>query len=186
MKFQDGIGGRIVNIASIAGIGNGLTFTRHHQYHASKFGVVSYSRHFGECNPADNPWLVDGVKCYAVCPWFVDTVMIRDPGASERQKQSLQEKLKKARPLTTKEVVDVCMVSLDDDNNGSVRVVLPGIPPIKLPNYHSPLLILTVAVAKVWTLVFPQTKQIHAYHALLAVAFLLAVFSFFMGILFNY
>lgn len=185
MKFQGGHGGRIVNIASIAGIGNGLTFTRHHHYHASKFGVVSYSRGFGDCNPADNPWMTDGVKCYAVCPWFVDTVMIKDEGASAKQRQSLQKKLDKTRPLTTQEVVDVCMISLEDDANGSVRAVLPGVPPIKLPNFHFPLLVLTFIVAKTCSVLFPQTKQINAYHALIAVAFLLAGFSFSMGIIFS-
>ena len=78
--FQGSEGGRIINIASQAGLANGLTFTAHHQYHASKFGVVSYTRGFSDSSPADNPWLVDKVKCYAVCPWFVDTAMIRCGG----------------------------------------------------------------------------------------------------------
>ena len=49
----------------------------HMLYCVSKAGVVGYTRHFGECTPVDNPWKVEGVKAYALCPWFVDTALIK-------------------------------------------------------------------------------------------------------------
>ena len=81
-SFQGGNGGRIVNIASLAAFDNTMHF-EHMLYCVSKAGMVGYTRHFGECTPVDNPWTVEGVKAYALCPWFVDTALIK----GEQRKQ---------------------------------------------------------------------------------------------------
>lgn len=185
-KSKGGQGGRIINIASTAGLVNGLSFEKHQQYHASKFGVVSYSRHFGDSHPSDNPWNVDKIKCYAICPWFVDTAMIRDPTTTPGQKEALDGLLAKMRALKPSEVVDVCINSLADDANGSVRIVFPGIPAMKMPNFNPGLIILTFLAAKVYVKFSPLTKQVEAYHMLFLVAVFLAFISFLSGIFFSW
>jgi len=185
-KSKGGQGGRIINIASSAGLVNGLSFEKHQQYHASKFGVVSYSRHFGDSHPSDNPWNVDRVKCYAICPWFVDTAMIRDPTTTPGQQEALDGLLAKMRALKPWEVVDVCINSLEDDANGSIRIVFPGIPAMKMPNFNPGLLILTFLAARVYAKFSPLTKHVEAYHLLSLVALFIAFLSFLSGNFFSW
>ena len=44
-------------------------------YNISKWGNVAATRNFELAKP--NPYDVEGIKAYALCPWFADTAMVR-------------------------------------------------------------------------------------------------------------
>ena len=44
-------------------------------YNISKWGNVAVTRSFELAKPS--PYDVEGIKAYALCPWFADTAMVR-------------------------------------------------------------------------------------------------------------
>ena len=74
LLLQGGNGGRIVNISSIAGF-----TTRDLEvagYTAAKTGVIALTRSFATSIP--NVYSTEGIKAYALCPYFANTVLLTD------------------------------------------------------------------------------------------------------------
>ena len=44
-------------------------------YLMSKWGTVALTRSFAKCKP--NMEKAEGIKAYALCPWFADTMLVR-------------------------------------------------------------------------------------------------------------
>ena len=83
---KGGAGGRIINIASVAGLFTKvLPQTFYHDAHASnidgvgyvmaKHGVVALTRCFEDSSPTVSS--SEGIKAYALCPYFADTQLVR-------------------------------------------------------------------------------------------------------------
>ena len=96
-------------------------------YQVAKHGLVSMTRAFITSEP--KPHKSEGIKCYALCPVFADTNLVRS--AFEKRKEEIQkgtvsskgqitsmeelsEKMK-MRILTVEEVGDAMMKSLEYD-----------------------------------------------------------------------
>ena len=101
---QGGRGGRIINIASIAGLvtktakSTGLGEIKGAGYTVAKHGTVALTRGFKDCNVE----LSEGIKAYAICPYFADTQLVRSTITID----NLQKKIK-GRVLTIQEVHEV-------------------------------------------------------------------------------
>ena len=106
---KGGAGGRIINIASVAGLFTKvLPQTFYHDAHASnidgvgyviaKHGVVALTRCFEDSSPTVSS--SEGIKAYALCPYFADTQLVR----SAINIDSL-EQAGNARVLTVDEVL---------------------------------------------------------------------------------
>jgi len=197
-KSKGGNGGRIVNVASLAAFENSMHFEVI-GYSTSKAAVVGFTRHFGDCLPVDNPWEVEGIKGFAVCPWFVETDLVKDPRLPGRSTTGVRDQIMAKtfnaidlhsksnilRYLQTPEVVDVIETALNQDVNGSTFTVLPNIPTINLPNVHRPLMMMTALFAKILVLCRPQTKQVDIGHVVMLLSFLFVATNFLFGILFH-
>ena len=113
--FQGGRGGRIINTASAAGLttspplGDLNTTT----YAVAKHAMVSMTRSFLTSDPP--VYESDGIKCYALCPGFVETNLVQkaldDRGLTN---QELTQKTN-MRVMTTKEIGDALVKSLQYD-----------------------------------------------------------------------
>ena len=192
--FQGGNGGRIVNIASLAAFDNYMSPFKNGNYHMSKSGVVGYTRHFGDCTPADNPWKMEGVKSMAICPWFVETDMVKDPKLPnvplEIKKTTynivdLNSKSNVLRYLQCHEVADVFMTALDLDDNGAAFTVVPGIPTIKLPNVNLMVMAASAMFGKLGVLFNPKIRQINGGIVVALLSFLFVGTNFMLGMLFR-
>merc|ERR1711997_447481 len=88
----------------------------------------------------------EGIKCYALAPWFADTNLVRsslkqsseNPGLWTRSGQSMTtvevlEKSTKMRVLNVHEVGAALMKSLQYDKNGALYVIMPDAPLIEYP-----------------------------------------------------
>ena len=64
----------------------------------AKSAVVSFTRSFGQ-KGRQGPWKKDGVKAWALCPWFADTQLVNDIA----DVKAIERKMK-YRILTVKEV----------------------------------------------------------------------------------
>merc|ERR1712001_567554 len=121
-----GRGGRIINVASAAGIApHGLGDINCAGYCVSKHGMVSMTRSFITSDP--KPYDTDGIKCYALCPVFVDTNLVRE-GLKAKEHKSRQRlggkpagnieelaKTTKMRVMTVNEIGDAMKKSLQYD-----------------------------------------------------------------------
>jgi NAD(P)-dependent dehydrogenase (short-subunit alcohol dehydrogenase family) len=81
----------------MAGLMTGLGKLDDVGYTMAKWGVVALTRSFEDAKP--NPYKLEGIKAYAICPWFADTQLVRDTIALDE----LREKTK-TRILTVTEV----------------------------------------------------------------------------------
>ena len=170
-----------MNIASVAGLVDGMPFTPLSNYHASKWGVVAYTRQFSESHPTDNPWLRDGVKCYCLCPWFVDTPMIQNSAFDIAKKKAAEMVLGLGKYLSPIDVVNAFETSLENDVNGSAVAVLPGACQIKVPNFNPLPLNATFILTKILQLVFPNANGFNASHVIMFLTAVLAISSFLLG-----
>ena len=73
---QGGDGGRIINIASLAGILTGLGPIEQSGYTMAKWGTAALTRSMANCKP--NLEKKEGIKGCALCPWFADTQLVRE------------------------------------------------------------------------------------------------------------
>merc|ERR1712226_739351 len=135
-----GEGGRVINIASMAGLLPGLGKFDDLGYTVSKFGAVSFTRSYAACS-RPKPWEDDQIKAYAVCPWFANTDLVK-----ETAEISMIEKKTKVRVLTVKEVGDAFEQSLEADANGGVFMVFPGVPVIQFPELNQLFIIPVIAM----------------------------------------
>jgi len=134
--------------ASAAGIApHGLGDINCAGYCVSKHGMVSMTRSFITSDP--KPYDTDGIKCYALCPVFVDTNLVREGLKSKEHKSKARlggkpagniEELAKAtkmRVMTVNEIGDAMKKSLQYDKDGAVYAILPDMPLIEWPDDES-------------------------------------------------
>ena len=95
---KGGQGGRIVNIASMAGLLEGMRNIEEAGYTMAKSAVVSLTRSFAQ-RGSKGPWRRDGIKAFALCPYFANTQLV----SSTTDIKALEAKFK-TRVLTVKEV----------------------------------------------------------------------------------
>jgi len=86
---RGGGGGTILNTASLAGLLTGAFNTPVEEvYTATKQAVVGFTRSLATANTV---WSKDKVRVMAVCPWLVDTALVRaglvDMGPEERKRK---------------------------------------------------------------------------------------------------
>ena len=74
--IQGGSGGRIINIASLAGIltPQDMDF-KAVGYLMAKWGAVALTRSFATSKPSVEK--AEGIKAYALCPYYADTELVR-------------------------------------------------------------------------------------------------------------
>ena len=88
-RSKGGRGGRIINVASIAGLTPpSMGDLNCAGYGVAKHGIVSMTRSFLTSDP--KVYDSEGIKCYALCPTFADTNLVR---SSFVQQEQLQTKL---------------------------------------------------------------------------------------------
>ena len=145
----------------MAGLLTGLGEIKDAGYTVSKHGTVALTRSFKDCKP--NVEFSEGIKAYAICPYFADTQLVRDTiGINDLEKKikgrvlTIQEVKKKMAPLGFKpswaiffrylnfiiifKVGHALDVSLEKDLNGECYVVFPDVPVFRLPNVSRPLM----------------------------------------------
>merc|ERR1719315_143676 len=110
---KGGRGGLIVNTASLAGIGVGLTRSSA-CYFVAKHGVVSLTRTLG----AEKNFKETGVKVQCICPSFAETGILSD---LEGDSKSLIEK--KIGIMTAEYVADAFIKLVTKCKNGAAVVV---------------------------------------------------------------
>lgn len=180
-KTKGGSGGRIIQIASMAGLFNGPPMNKS-AYYAAKSAVVSYNRQFAHTNKKGTrgAWLEEGVKSYALCPWYVDTEMVR----KSPDFTSVDELKKRSGMglLSVAVVGDVFEQALEQDDNGSVYAIMPGLPPLKMPNWNPILIAPTAIMAKL----LGSNKPFDAKNALMGGILIMMILSFFAGFVMSY
>lgn len=124
-EMQSARWGRIVNVASIAGLGGAPYISA---YCASKHGVVGFTRAIAA------EFDGSGITCNAVCPGYTETEMLRRAtenivkytGASE---ESARERLAKSNPggrIATVQDVAGAVLDLVTGSRNGVAVIVPG------------------------------------------------------------
>ena len=91
----------------MAGLVTGLGEIKDAGYTVSKHGTVALTRSFKDSKP--NVELAEGIKAYAICPYFADTQLVRSSIAID----DLQKKIK-GRVLTIQEVTTKISMHLKD------------------------------------------------------------------------
>lgn len=136
---KGGTGGRIVNIASIAGFLEGMRNIDEAGYTMAKSALVSLTRSFAQ-KGRNGPWRLHGIKAMALCPWFADTQLIRD---AQLDTEYVNKKSNQ-RTMTVSEVGDAFMEALRLDSSGACYAVLPDCP---IFDYRNPNFYLFFAMA---------------------------------------
>jgi len=135
-------------VASYAGLVAGyLGDPKTEAYSAAKHGVIGLTRGFGQgfTKPCTEVFKKHGVKAYAICPWFVDTRMVRDAvdNVSDFQRQL------KTRLLLPEEVARAAEDVLKEDINGSVYTVFPSAATMCVPSTNIFLGLWIMAAARI-------------------------------------
>jgi len=159
-KTKGGQGGRVVNIASMAGLLSGLGKFDELGYTVSKWGTVSFTRSYAKC-ARPKPWEDDQIKAYALCPWFADTDLVKETTEIEKI-----EKKTKMRVLTVEDVGNAFEQALEADDNGGVFMVFPNIPVVKFPEMNQLFIFPLIAYAKLVSICRPEWKRINGIYGL--------------------
>ena len=97
-------GGRIVNIASMAGLwpNRGLRKLDESGYSMAKFGTIAMTRSFSQ----NEHFSSDGIKAMALCPWFTNTQFVTTVFSTDAIEQKF-----KYRVLEVSEVLNlICTI----------------------------------------------------------------------------
>jgi len=135
---KGGTGGRIVNIASMAGFLEGMRNIDEAGYTMAKSAVVTLTRSFAQ-RGRNGPWKQHGIKAFALCPWFADTQLLTDAGIDT---SAINAKTKQ-RNLTIAEVGDAFTEALRLDSTGACYAVIPDCP---IFDYRNPNFVLLFAM----------------------------------------
>lgn len=157
---KGGEGGRVIDIASMAGLIPGLGKFDDLGYTVSKFGAVSFTRSYAACS-RPKPWEDDQIKAYAVCPWFANTDLVK-----ETTEIGKIEKKTKVRVLTVEEVGNAFDQALEADSNGGVFMVFPDVPVIQFPELNQLFIIPVIAYAKLISLCRPEWGRVNGMYGL--------------------
>ena len=125
---KGGKGGRIMNIASMAGLLEGMRNIEESGYTMAKWAIVALTRSFAQ-RGRNGPMKRDGIKAMALCPWFANTQLVRNSTSIE----SLESKTK-IRCLKVSEVGDCFVEALKLDKSGACYTVFPDAPMVDYPN----------------------------------------------------
>jgi len=173
-KTKGGSGGRVINIASMAGLFSGLTTFDGLGYGVSKWGAISFTRSYARCS-APKPWEDDGIKAYALCPWFANTDLLKEStNIKELEKDTM------FRVLTVKDVGNAFEEALIADKNGGVYVVFPDIPIIDYPELNTNFILPVITFAKFVKPCFPKLKRING----ISIIFVFLTTAFFISYIF--
>ena len=122
-------------------------------YSVAKFGNVILTRMFPYFDPKPSD---DGVKTYALCPFFVPTRLVLEEYGKEVSVEDAKRRaakdiinFSKSRMLAKEEVGEAMIESLKRDVDGSVYFIYPGLPLIEVPDSGVPLIAVLYAVGKV-------------------------------------
>uniref|UniRef100_A0ABM0LY46 15-hydroxyprostaglandin dehydrogenase [NAD(+)] n=1 Tax=Saccoglossus kowalevskii TaxID=10224 RepID=A0ABM0LY46_SACKO len=120
-KMHGNHGGIIINVSSLAGVigGNSLAPV----YTASKFGVVGFSR--AACN--ERLMAENGINICVICPWVVETRI----KVISRQPDDVNSIYLNSRTIMPAEVANAVVGMIEDNCNGSVKLLMPGRAPIE-------------------------------------------------------
>ena len=84
--------------------------------------------------------------------------------------------------LSVAVVGDVFEQALEQDDNGSVYAIMPGLPPLKMPNWNPILIAPTAIMAKL----LGSNKPFDAKNALMGGILIMLILSFFAGFVMSY
>eukprot|EP00095_Tigriopus_kingsejongensis_P001086 maker-scaffold193_size270907-snap-gene-0.11 protein:Tk01086 transcript:maker-scaffold193_size270907-snap-gene-0.11-mRNA-1 annotation:"15-hydroxyprostaglandin dehydrogenase" len=139
-RMGKNMSGRIINVASIAGISSGLDSKFDTcGYLMAKHAVIALTRNFTVAKPT--PFQQYGVKSYALCPWFANTQLVRSSIGNDLSKL---ERATRSRVLTPEEVGETLITVLEKDKNGACYLVFPDIPLVDFPNCNENLFAFSV------------------------------------------
>jgi len=140
--LQGGPGGRIVNVASYSSLVGGFYGdVRTEAYTAAKHGVAALTRGFGQYF-TDVPAKHD-VKCFAVCPYFVNTKMVTDGVDTNELERQIH-----TRMMRPEEVANAVFRGLQEDRNGAVYTVFPDSPPVLIRAFSIPIVVWLTLVGR--------------------------------------
>ena len=132
--------------------------------------MILTDRSYARCS-APKPWEDDGIKAYALCPWFANTDLLKEStNIKELEKDTM------FRVLTVEDVGNAFEEALIADKNGGVYIVFPDIPIIDYPELNKISILPVIAFAKFASMLFPKLNRINGMSAilfLLTVAFII-------------
>ena len=129
--------------------------------------------------PRQTVWQSEGIKSYAICPYFTDTALIRNLMTQEERMEA--EKNIPMGFLKPKDVSTSLIRSLEDDDNGSAYLVVPQLPLLKFPSNDNFLVNFAIIFAKIFFL--PKTTVIDVRRTVLVVVLFALGLAFLLGCL---
>ena len=131
-------------------------------------------RSYAKCSEP-RPWEDDGIKAYALCPWFADTDMIK--GTNDTYQKRREKLYNYFRILSVEDVGSAFEQVLEADDNGGIFVAFPDVPIIKFPDFNKIFLIPLITIAKLIFLLGPTRSWIKGSY-IICVLFFLTFFLF--------
>ena len=160
----------------MAGLVTGLGEIYDVGYTSAKHGCVALTRSFATSKP--NVYASEGIKAYAICPFFADTALVRE----SVNISDLSKKIK-GRVLTVNEVGHAMEHSLKVDENGACYVVYPDCPPFPFPDNNMALCLAMIGFGT--HLAGPLSLENFNFKHFLAFIMVILVFIyFFLGFIF--
>ena len=132
------------------------------------------NRSYAKCSEP-RPWEDDGIKAYALCPWFADTDMIK--GTNDTYQKRRETLYSYFGVLSIEDVGIAFEQVLEADENGGVFVTFPGVPIINFPDLNEIFIKPLITIAKIIFLFCPTGNRIKGSY-ILCILFLLIFFLF--------
>jgi len=142
---KGGKGGLIVNTASLAGIGAGLS-RESSSYFVAKHGVVALTRTLGTAKYLQET----GVKVQCICPAFADTAIIKDID----QQSAFSAAVKKFGVMTPEYVAQCFFKLVTRCATGDAIVVVKDVPPFIYVDYSREWVQFLAAGSKLFNVMF--------------------------------
>jgi len=179
-----GQGGTIVHTASLAGLlTSGWPTPIEYVYTATKHAIVAYTRGLGD--PTCSTWKTDKVRVMAVCPWVVNTPLVRAGMESMSQEErSRKEKSWVHKLMEPSEVADSIEQLLITGKPGDVLTVGPDKTAYTFPSIQLYVFLLCKmfhSILKKSGMLGNQDEKIMSVNQIMS---LTAIFLFFLMIFF--
>jgi len=166
-----GKAGQIINTASMAGFGPGLSPSMM-AYTTSKHGVVAMTRTLATENY--------GISHKAICPAWADTEIV----SSATHRQSLTPYIKQIGGLMSPEfVAEGFFRLLTQCDNGACMVVFKDTPYFLVPEFSKPIILMLAAMSKLVEKVI-DPSFVTGYHLFFVFIFLSGVLSYLVTLIF--